>query len=150
MLLATMAVGGCGADRSGYVIDPIEQVTYAAGFGPDGIVQEADEKGFYGDAGIDVDVRTDISTLSSGPAQFSALNLAEMLRDRDTFAGWRVIAALDQQNSDVLIVRDDLIAQDRDLVSRFTTATLRGRNFGRLDEKLVPAEVADFGFVSGS
>jgi hypothetical protein len=150
VLLATMAVGGCGDGRDDYVFEPIAQVTYAAGFGSDTIVRAADRKGFYSDAGVHVDIRTDIATLKGGPAQFSTVPLAEVLRDRDTFAKWRVVAALDQQTREVLVVDVDLIEYDPTAVSHFTNATLREQDFGALDKRLVPAEVADFGFVSGS
>jgi len=150
-LLITSACSGDG--RSDYVIDPVEQVTYATGFGAvgrDAFIWVAKEKGYFGDAGIEVDIQKgagnvpNLTMLKSNQAQFAATDFAgaEVLAGQGTFTDWRAVAAIHQQTLvSIMTTTDTGIAKPADLTGR-TIATAQGS----VSEQLFPAYARLAGF----
>ena len=106
-LAVVLIVSGCGADKQA-TAEPPDHVTYATGFGAvgrDAFIWVARDKGYFRDAGIDVDIQKgagnvpNLTMLKSGRAQFAAMDFsgAQVLAGTGKFTDWRAVAAIHQQ-----------------------------------------------------
>jgi NitT/TauT family transport system substrate-binding protein len=151
VLLATVlaAASGCssssdssGASSSG----KIDKVSYVTGFGAvgrDSFVWVAKEKGYFKEAGIEVDIQKgagnvpNLTLLKSNQAQFAALDFtgAVILAGQGKFADWRAVAAVHQQTLvSIMTTADTGITTPKDLAGK-TVATATGS----VSELLFPA-----------
>ncbi len=152
-----LLAGGCSGDKDngdqGHVIDPVEKVTYATGFGAvgrDAFIWVAKDKGFFGDAGIEVDIQKgagnipNLTMLKSGQAQFAAMDFSggEVLAGTGKFTDWRAVAAVHQQTLvSIMTTGDTGITKPTDLPGK-TIATAKGS----VSELLFPAYAKLAGF----
>jgi len=155
-LLATvLAASGCssssdsdsGSDTDGTSsAGTIDKVSYVTGFGAvgrDAFVWVAKEKGYFKEAGIEVDIQKgagnvpNLTMLKSNQAQFAALDFtgAVILSGQGKFADWRAVAAVHQQTLvSIMTTTDTRIATPQDLEGK-TVATAAGT----VSELLFPA-----------
>jgi NitT/TauT family transport system substrate-binding protein len=151
VLLATMlaAASGCSSSGGSGSASPsgkIDKVSYVTGFGAvgrDSFVWVAKEKGFFKEAGIEVDIQKgagnvpNLTMLKSNQAQFAALDFtgAVILAGQGKFADWRAVAAVHQQTLvSIMTTADTGISTPKDLVGK-TVATASGS----VSELLFPA-----------
>jgi NitT/TauT family transport system substrate-binding protein len=151
VLLATVlaAASGCSSSSgsgSASSSGKIDKVSYVTGFGAvgrDSFVWVAKEKGFFKQAGIEVDIQKgagnvpNLTMLKSNQAQFAALDFtgAVILAGQGKFADWRAVAAVHQQTLvSIMTTADTGISTPKDLVGK-TVATASGS----VSELLFPA-----------
>jgi NitT/TauT family transport system substrate-binding protein len=124
----------------------LDKVSYATAFGAvgrDSFVWVAKEKGFYKDAGIDIDIQkgasgtNNLTLLKSGKVQFAALDYtgAIIQAGLGKFTDWRAVAAVHQQTLvSIMTTADTGITRPTDLKGK-TVATAAGS----VSEQLFPA-----------
>src|SRR5689334_5034834 len=101
--------GGCSSSSpSSSTAAPLDHVTYMTGFGAvgrDAFAWVAREKGWFKEAGIEVDIQKgagntpNLTALKANRAQFAAMDFsgAEILAAQGKFTEWRAVAAVHQQ-----------------------------------------------------
>jgi NitT/TauT family transport system substrate-binding protein len=148
VLAATLIVaGGCSSgDKKTGTAAKTDKVTYVTGFGAvgrDAFIWVAKEKGYFSDAGIDIDIQKgagnvpNLTMLKSNQAQFAALDFsgAEILAGTGKFTDWRAVAAVHQQTLvSIMTTADTGITKPADLKGK-TIATASGS----VSELLFPA-----------
>jgi NitT/TauT family transport system substrate-binding protein len=134
---------GSGSTSSGgKSLDKVSYVTAFGAVGRDSFVWVAKEKGFYKDAGIDIDIQQgtvgtgNLQALKSGKVQFAALDLtgAIIQAGQGKFTDWRAVAAIHQQTLVSIMTTKPGITQPTDLKGK-TVATAAGS----VSEQLFPA-----------
>jgi len=159
MLLAgTLAVtSGCSGsdsdDSAGGEGKATRKITYVTAFGAvgrDAFVWVAKEKGYFAEAGVDVDIKEgagnvpNLTALKAGEAQFAALDFtgAVIQAGKGAFTEWRAVAAVHQQTLvAVMTTKDTKISTPKDLEGKtLATAT------GSVTELLFPAYAQLAGF----
>jgi len=149
-LLATMlvAASGCSSSSddsasSGGAVDKVSYVTAFGAVGRDSFVWVAKEKGFFKEAGIEVDIQKgagnvqNLTLLKSGKVQFAALDFtgAVIQSGLGKFTDWRAVAAVHQQTLvSIMTTADTKITTPADLKGK-TVAT----GAGSVSELLFPA-----------
>src|SRR4051794_1028143 len=108
----------------------LKKVTYVTAFGAvgrDSFVWVAKEKGYFKDAGIDVDIQKgtgnvqNLTLIKSGGAQFAALDFtgAEIQAGLGKFTNWRAVAAIHQQTLvSIMTTKDTNITKPTDLAGK--------------------------------
>jgi NitT/TauT family transport system substrate-binding protein len=133
--------GGKGSD--GKALDKVSYATAFGAVGRDSFVWVAKEKGFYKDAGIDIDIQkgaagtANLTLLKSGKVQFACLDLTGAIIQAGTgkFTDWRAVAAIHQQTLvSIMTTKDTGITRPTDLKGK-TVATAAGS----VSEQLFPA-----------
>lgn len=151
-LLATLLVtaSGCsssddGDDTTGST-SGLDKVTYVTAFGAvgrDSFAWVAKEKGYFKDAGIEVDIQKgagnvqNLTMIKSGQAQFAALDFtgAVIQSGLGEFKDWRAVAAVHQQTLvSIMTTEDTKIKNPTDLAGK-TIAT----GSGSVSQLLFPA-----------
>ena len=139
-----VVAGGCSAKEAETA--PLDHVTYMTGVGAvgrDSFVWVAREKGWFKEAGIEVDIQKgagntpNLTALKSHQAQFAAMDFsgAEILAGQGKFTEWRAIAAVHQQTLvSIMTTKDTGIT---------TPSALKGKTIatasGSVSELLFPA-----------
>ena len=135
----------------------LKKVTYVTAFGAvgrDSFAWVAKEKGFFKDAGLDVDIKLgagnvqNLTLIKSGQAQFAALDFtgAEIQAGLGKFTNWRAVAAIHQQTLvAIMTTKDTNITKPADLTGK-KVATGKGS----VSELLFPAYAKLAGFDSKS
>jgi NitT/TauT family transport system substrate-binding protein len=144
-LLLTLAA--CGDSQESPKDSPkTDKITYVTAFGAvgrDSFAWVAKEKGFFRDAGIDVDIQKgagnvqNLTLIKSGQAQFAALDFTGAVIQAGTgkFTDWRAVAAVHQQTLvSIMTTADTGITKPADLTGK-TIATAAGS----VSELLFPA-----------
>ncbi|NMO51822.1 ABC transporter substrate-binding protein [Actinoplanes sp. TBRC 11911] len=142
-----LALTACGDSKEGPAGRPkTDKVTYVTAFGAvgrDSFAWVAKEKGFFRDAGIDVDIQKgagnvqNLTMIKSGQAQFAALDFTGAVIQAGTgkFTDWRAVAAIHQQTLvSIMTTADTGITKPADLSGK-TIATAAGS----VSELLFPA-----------
>jgi NitT/TauT family transport system substrate-binding protein len=124
----------------------VKKVTYLTGFGAvgrDAFAWVAKEKGYFQEAGLDVDIQKgagntqNLTLIKSGQAQFAAMDFSggEVLSGLGKFTDWRAVAAVHQQTLvSIMTTKDTGITKPSDLAGKkIATAT------GSVSELLFPA-----------
>src|SRR4051794_18984058 len=153
-LLATVLVTGsaCSSSSDGgtkkAATNPTEltKVTYVTGFGAvgrDAFAWVAKEKGYFKEAGLDVDIQKgagntqNLTLIKAGQAQFAAMDFsgATVLAGQGKFTNWRAVAAVHQQTLvSIMTTKASGITKPADLTGK-TIATAAGS----VSELLFPA-----------
>jgi NitT/TauT family transport system substrate-binding protein len=151
-LLATVLVtSACssssgGAKKAEANSTALTKVTYVTGFGAvgrDAFAWVAQEKGYFKEAGLEVDIQKgagntqNLTLLKSGQAQFAAMDFSggEVLAGTGKFTDWRAVAAVHQQTLvSIMTTKATGITKPADLTGR-TIATASGS----VSELLFPA-----------
>jgi NitT/TauT family transport system substrate-binding protein len=149
-VLATSACSGSsdggGAKKTGANSGSLTKVTYVTGFGAvgrDAFAWVAQEKGYFKDAGLDVDIQKgagntqNLTLIKSGQAQFAAMDFsgATVLAGEGKFTDWRAVAAVHQQTLvSIMTTKATGITKPADLTGK-TIATASGS----VSELLFPA-----------
>ncbi|MFF5081857.1 ABC transporter substrate-binding protein [Actinoplanes sp. NPDC000266] len=138
-----VTAAGCGDSSGGEAKDQVTYVTAFGAVGRDAFVWVAKEKGWFADAGIDVQIQKgagnvqNLTMIKSGQAQFGALDFtgAEIQAGLGKFTDWRAVAAVHQQTLvSIMTTADTGITKPADLSGRtIATAT------GSVSELLFPA-----------
>jgi NitT/TauT family transport system substrate-binding protein len=119
---------------SGKATDKVTYVTAFGAVGRDSFVWVAKQKGYFADAGIDIDIQkgaagtANLQALQSGKAQFAALDFtgAVLQSGLGKFTDWRAVAAIHQQTLVSIMTTDDThITRPTDLKGK-TVATAAG------------------------
>jgi NitT/TauT family transport system substrate-binding protein len=147
--VAAMAIvvllGACSSPDAAPAQAP-DKVGYATGFGAvgrDAFVWVARDKGYFRDAGIEVDIQKgagnvpNLTLLKSNRVQFAAMDFsgAEVLAGQGKFTEWRAVAAVHQQTLvSIMTTADTGITKPADLAGK-TIATASGS----VSEQLFPA-----------
>src|SRR5207253_1899539 len=103
-LTIAILLGACSSPESTAAKAP-DKITYATGFGAvgrDAFIWVARDRGFFRDAGIDIDIQKgagnvpNLTMLKSNRAQFAAMDFsgAEVLAGQGKFTDWRAVAAI--------------------------------------------------------
>ncbi|GID30333.1 ABC transporter substrate-binding protein [Paractinoplanes brasiliensis] len=141
--------GSSGGGASG----ELKKITYVTAFGAlgrDSFAWVAKEKGFFKDAGFDVDIQKgagttqNLSMIKSGQAQFAAMDFsgAEVVAGQGKFTDWRAVAAVHQRTLvAIMTTKDTGISKPADLVGK-KVATGKGS----VSELLFPAYAKLAGF----
>jgi NitT/TauT family transport system substrate-binding protein len=143
-----MVASGCSGsdDKDDVSAGKTDKVTYVTAFGAvgrDAFAWVAKEKGFFKDAGIDIDIQKGAGTvpnltmIKSGQAQFTTLDFTGAVIQAGTgkFTDWRAIAAIHQQTLvSIMTTKDTGITKPSDLAGK-TIATASGS----VSEFLFPA-----------
>jgi NitT/TauT family transport system substrate-binding protein len=132
--------GSKGSD--GKALDKVSYVTAFGAVGRDSFVWVAKEKGFFKDAGIDIDIQQgtvgtgNLQALKAGKVQFACLDLTGAIIQAGTgkFTDWRAVAAIHQQTLVSIMTTKPGITQPTDLKGK-TVATASGS----VSEQLFPA-----------
>lgn len=141
-LLATAVfiASGCSSSKKGddaSSAGEVDKVTYVTAFGAvgrDSFAWVAKEKGYFKDAGIDVEIEEgagnvpNLTALKSNQAQFAALDFtgAVIQAGKGEFTEWRAVAAIHQQTLvAVMTTKDTNITTPKDLVGK-TVGTAEG------------------------
>jgi NitT/TauT family transport system substrate-binding protein len=151
-LLATaLAASGCSGsdsdDKNGEGgtegVDKVAYITAFGSVGRDAFVWVAKEKGYFREAGIEVEIKEgagnvpNLTALKAGQVQFGALDFtgAVIQAGKGEFTDWRAIAAVHQQTLvAVMTTKDTNITSPKDLAGK-TMAT----GAGSVTELLFPA-----------
>jgi len=151
LLVAAVSVSACtgsgdGEADSGASSGKTDKVTYVTAFGAvgrDSFIWLAKEKGYFRDAGIDVEIQKgagnvqNLTLLKSDQAQFAALDFTGAIIQSGTgkFTDWRAVAAIHQQTLvSIMTTKDTGITAPADLAGK-TVAT----GSGSVSELLFPA-----------
>jgi NitT/TauT family transport system substrate-binding protein len=128
---------------SGKAADKVTYVTAFGAVGRDAFIWVAKQKGYFADAGIDIDIQkgaaanANLEALKSGKAQFAALDFtgAELQAGLGKFTDWRAVAAIHQQTLvSIMTTNDTGITRPTDLKGKkVATAT------GSVSQLLFPA-----------
>ncbi|BCJ50675.1 hypothetical protein Asp14428_21500 [Actinoplanes sp. NBRC 14428] len=136
---ALTVASGCSGDDDAASGSPSSggkttKVTYVTAFGAvgrDSFVWLAKEKGFFKEAGIDIDIQKgagnvqNLTMIKSGQAQFSALDFTGAVIQAGTgaFKDWRAVAAIHQQTLvSIMTTKDTGIASPTDLKGKTVAA----------------------------
>jgi NitT/TauT family transport system substrate-binding protein len=128
---------------NGKALDKVTYVTAFGAVGRDSFAWVAKEKGFFKDAGIDVDIQKgagnepNLNMIKSGKAQFAALDFtgAVIQAGVGKYTDWRAVAAIHQQTLvSIMTTNDTDITRPTDLKGK-TVATAAGS----VSELLFPA-----------
>ncbi|GIG89308.1 ABC transporter substrate-binding protein [Plantactinospora endophytica] len=148
-LLATaLAASGCSGGDAGEAssskeTDKVAYITAFGAVGRDSFVWVAKEKGYFAEAGIEVDIKKgagnapNLTALKSGQVQFASLDFtgAVIQAGKGEFTDWRAIAAVHQQTLvAVMTTKDTNITSPQGLAGK-TMATGKGS----VTELLFPA-----------
>src|SRR3954452_18562346 len=147
-LAALLITSGCSSQdkKDTATTKPADKVTYATGFGAvgrDAFIWVARDKGYFKDAGIDIDIQKgagnvpNLTMLKSGQAQFAAMDFSggEVLAGTGKFTDWRAVAAIHQQTLvSIMTTKATGITKPADLTGK-TIATAAGS----VSELLFPA-----------
>jgi len=130
-VLALVAAGGCGSDEGdgggGEDAAAIEKVTFVTGVGVQGresYVYVAQEKGYFREAGFDVEVKpgagtvTNLKYLQGDQADFAVLDITGALIEygKGTFKDFTIISAIQQRNLACLMALEGSgVASPKDL-----------------------------------
>jgi NitT/TauT family transport system substrate-binding protein len=145
-LLLTLTACGDSQESPSNSNPKTDKVTYVTAFGAvgrDSFAWVAKEKGFFRDAGIDVDIQKgagnvqNLTMIKSGQAQFVALDFTGAVIQAGTgkFTDWRAVAAIHQQTLvSIMTTADTGITKPADLPGK-TIATAAGS----VSELLFPA-----------
>lgn len=147
---ALTAASGCsgseGGENKGNSAKQADKITYITAFGAvgrDAFVWVAKEKGYFKEAGIEVDIKEgagnqqNLTALKSGQVQFAALDFtgAVIQAGKGEFTDWRAVAAIHQQTLvSVMTTKDTGITKPKDLEGK-KLATAKGS----VTELLFPA-----------
>jgi NitT/TauT family transport system substrate-binding protein len=145
--VALAAASGCSSSKDGGAapkeVDKVAYITAFGAVGRDAFAWVAKEKGYFAEAGIEVEVKEgagnvpNLTALKSGQVQFAALDFtgAVIQAGKGEFADWRAIAAVHQQTLvAVMTTKDTGINSPKDLAGK-TMAT----GAGSVTELLFPA-----------
>jgi NitT/TauT family transport system substrate-binding protein len=119
---------------SGKTTDKVTYVTAFGAVGRDAFIWVAKQKGYFADAGIDIDIQqgavgtANLDALKSGKAQFAALDFtgAELQAGIGKYTDWRAVAAIHQQTLvSIMTTNDTGITRPTDLANK-TIATTKG------------------------
>ena len=125
---------GSGSGSGSKATDKVTYVTAFGAVGRDAFIWVAKQKGYFADAGIDIDIQKGAATnsnleqLKSGKAQFTALDFtgAELQAGLGKFTDWRAVAAIHQQTLvSIMTTTDTKITRPTDLKGK-TVATATG------------------------
>ncbi|MBQ1028732.1 ABC transporter substrate-binding protein [Glycomyces sp. NPDC047369] len=156
LLAAALGVTGCsgsddaGGDPTGEETDRVAYITAFGAVGRDAFAWVAKGKGYFAEAGIEVDIKEgagnqqNLTALKSGQVQFGALDFtgAVIQAGKGEFTDWRAIAAVHQQTLiSVMTTADTNITTPKDLQGK-TMAT----GAGSVTELLFPAYARLAGF----
>jgi NitT/TauT family transport system substrate-binding protein len=153
LLVTLTACGDSGDDSGSDSAKAADKVTYVTAFGAvgrDSFAWVAKEKGFFREAGIDVDIQKgagnvqNLTMIKSGQAQFAALDFTGAVIQAGTgkFTDWRAVAAVHQQTLvSIMTTADTGITKPTDLSGK-TIATAAGS----VSELLFPAYAKLAGF----
>jgi NitT/TauT family transport system substrate-binding protein len=131
------------SSSSGKAADKVTYVTAFGAVGRDSFIWVAKQKGFFADAGIDVDIHlgaaanANLEALKAGNAQFAALDFtgAELQAGLGKFTDWRAVAAIHQQTLvSIMTTADTNITRPTDLKGKTIATTT-----GSVNETLFPA-----------
>lgn len=134
--------GGDGASGGG-AKDKVSYVTAFGAVGRDSFVWVAKEKGFFAEAGIEIDIQKgagnvqNLTLLKSDKVQFAALDFtgAEIQAGLGKFPDWRAVAAVHQRTLvSIMTTKDTGISKPTDLVGKTV-----GTGSGSVSELLFPA-----------
>jgi NitT/TauT family transport system substrate-binding protein len=138
--------GGSTAATAGGKGGELTKVSYVTGFGAvgrDAFAWVAKEKGYFQEAGLDVDIQLgagntqNLTLLKSGQVQFAAMDFsgATVLSGQGKFTNWRAVAAIHQQTLvSIMTTKDTGITKPADLTGKkIATAS------GSVSELLFPA-----------
>ncbi|RKR89453.1 NitT/TauT family transport system substrate-binding protein [Micromonospora pisi] len=148
LVVVLLGAGGCGeaepaGDSAG---QPPEQITYMTAFGAvgrDAFAWVAREKGYFTEAGLEVEIKegagnvTNLTALKSQQAQFAALDFtgAVIQAGKGEFTDWRAVAAVHQQTLvSIMTTKDTGITSPKDLEGRTIAAAT-----GSVNQLLFPA-----------
>ncbi|MBU2664609.1 ABC transporter substrate-binding protein [Actinoplanes bogorensis] len=150
LIVSVLALAGCGTDddsSSGGSGDPqLRKITYLTAFGAagrDAFVWTAREKGYFRDAGFDVDIKLGAATsenlkaLAAGQTDFAMLDLTGgiILAGQGKFKDFRAVAAVQQQTVvSIVAPADGPVKKPTDLKGK----TL-GAATGSVNQSLFPA-----------
>lgn len=160
-LLITVLSGtaGCGGDTDPDGTEPggaPDRVTYVTAFGAvgrDAFAWVADRKGYFAEAGLDVEIKegagnvTNLTALRSLQAQFAALDFtgAVIQAGKGEFTDWRAVAAIHQRTLvSIMTTTDTGITSPKDLEGRTVAAAS-----GSVNQLLFPAYARLAGFDPG-
>jgi NitT/TauT family transport system substrate-binding protein len=139
-LATTLAAAGCGGDDSddGTGSQSLEKITYLTSFGNfgrDAYAHVAKEKGYFAEAGFDVDIKAgagsgdNIAKIVGGTAQFTPIDLTGGLLaagGKQKVTGFTAVAAVQQQTmAAILTLEGNNISAPKDLEGK-TLADLPG------------------------
>jgi NitT/TauT family transport system substrate-binding protein len=118
------------SSSSGGALTKVSYVTAFGAVGRDSFIWVAKEKGYFKDAGIDIDIQKgagnvqNLTLLKGGQVQFAALDFtgAEIQSGLGAFTDWRAIAAIHQQTLVSIMTTDPTITSPADLPGK-TIAT---------------------------
>ena len=145
-VLLTATACGSSDDKDTKAGTTVDKVAYKTAFGSvgrDSFVWVAKEKGFFKEAGIDVDIQKgagnvpNLTALKSKQVQFAALDFtgAVIQSGLGKFTDWRAVAAIHQQTLvSIMTTADTKITSPKDLPGK-TIATASGS----VSELLFPA-----------
>ena len=145
LLAATLATACTSSDKSEKSVQSVK-VTYVTAFGAvgrDAFIWVAEDKGFFAEQGLDVDIQKgagnvqNLTLIKSGRAQLAALDFtgAEIQAGGGQFTDWRAVAAVQQQTLvSIMTTKDTGITKPTDLAGK-TVATAKGS----VSELLFPA-----------
>jgi NitT/TauT family transport system substrate-binding protein len=122
-----------GKGSDGKALDKVSYVTAFGAVGRDAFVWVAKDKGFYKDAGIDINIQQgtvgtgNLQALKAGQVQFACLDLTGAIIQAGTgkFTDWRAVAAIHQQTLVSIMTTKPGITQPTDLKGK-TVATAKG------------------------
>lgn len=129
-LLLSSGCTGSGQPTAGGTQGPLEKVTYVTGagvLGREAFVYVAMDKGFFRDAGLDVDVVSGTGTvpnlqlLQGGQAQYVAVDITGALIEwgKNTFRNFTIVSAIQQKNLACFMAVDGKgISSPRDLAGK--------------------------------
>jgi NitT/TauT family transport system substrate-binding protein len=126
--------GSTSSGSGGKTLDKVSYVTAFGAVGRDSFVYVAKEKGYFADAGIDIDIQkgaagtANLDALKSGKVQFAALDFtgAIIQAGLGKYTDWRAVAAIHQQTLvSIMTTADTGITRPTDLKGK-TVATATG------------------------
>lgn len=125
------AAAGCSNDKKTSSGKPLEKVTYLTAygtFGRDGFIYVAKEKGYFADAGFDVDIKVgagtgaNIKQILAGAATFTPVDTTGCLLAAggpDKVSGFTCVAAIHQRTlASIISLEGNGITQPRDLENK--------------------------------
>jgi NitT/TauT family transport system substrate-binding protein len=132
-----------GTSSGGKAKDKVTYVTAFGAVGRDAFIWVAKQKGYFADAGIDIDIQkgaaanANLEALKAGKAQFAALDFtgAELQDGLGKYTDWRAVAAIHQQTLvSIMTTADTGITRPTDLKGKTVATTT-----GSVNETLFPA-----------
>ncbi|MFK3982439.1 ABC transporter substrate-binding protein [Micromonospora sp. NPDC050397] len=156
LVMALTGVAGCGGEsgpegaESGRAPDRVTYMTAFGAVGRDAFAWVAREKGYFAEAGLEVEIKegagnvTNLTALRSQQAQFAALDFtgAVIQAGKGEFTDWRAVAAIHQQTLvSIMTTKDTGITTPKDLEGRTVAAAS-----GSVNQLLFPAYARLAGF----